>query len=134
MVRLSRKVEYGLIAIRHIAATQNGHVLTAREIADAYGISYELLAKVLQRLARSGLIVSHQGVRGGYTLARDPVDIPVARVIAAIEGSASGITRCITEGPESCTVFSVCTIKDPLQKVQANIERAFESMTVAEIV
>lgn len=134
MVRLSKKVEYGLMALRHIAATRSGPVVTAREIADAYSIPYDLLAKVLQRLARAGVILSTQGVRGGYMLARNPSEIPVSRVIRVIEGTAPAITQCMSEGPGSCGVFDVCTIKSPLLKVQANIERAFDSMTLAEIV
>lgn len=134
MVRLSKKVEYGLIAIRHIAAKPAGEIVTAKEIADRYGVSYELLAKVLQKLTRSGLIASTQGMRGGYSLAKSPHDISVSMIINAIEGAAMGITQCITEGPESCEVFSVCTIKSPLSKVQANIDHAFSSMTLAQIV
>jgi Rrf2 family protein len=134
MVRLSKKVEYGLIALQHMAAARTAPAVTAREIADRYGIPYDLLAKVLQLLARAGVIISTQGVRGGYALARDPADIPVSHIIRVIEGTAPAITQCISEGPESCGVFSVCTIKSPLLKVQANIERAFDSMTLAEIV
>ncbi len=134
MVRLSKRVEYGLIAIRHIAAASHGPIVTAREIADIYNISYELLAKVLQRMAKAGLVQSHQGVRGGYTLAVTPNQVPVSRIIMAIEGTNPMIAQCMSEGPESCGVFQVCTIKSPLQKVQANIERAFDSMTLAEIV
>ncbi|MFN0157913.1 MAG: RrF2 family transcriptional regulator [Bacteroidota bacterium] len=134
MVRLSKRVEYGLIAIRHIAATSHGPIVTAREIADIYSIPYELLAKVLQRMAKAGLVQSHQGVRGGYTLAVTPSQIQVSRIIMAIEGVNPTIAQCMSEGPDSCGVFQVCTIKSPLQKVQASIERAFESMTLAEIV
>ena len=72
MLRLSKKVEYGLIAIRHIATRCNGELMTAKEISDMYRIPYDLLAKVLQKLAKAGLIVSHQGVHGGYTLAKNP--------------------------------------------------------------
>ncbi len=134
MVRLSKKVEYGLIAIRHIAARANGAVVTAKEIAEEYGIPYDLLAKVLQRLTKAGLVSSHQGVRGGYTLARRPEEIPVSLIIHAIEGTAPVIAQCLADGPESCGVFTTCTIKSPLTKVQANIERAFSSMTLSEIV
>jgi Rrf2 family protein len=134
MVRLSKKVEYGLIAIRHIATRPNGAVVTAREIAGTYHVSHELLAKVLQKMARANLIVSHQGVNGGYTLAKNPTDITVSRIINAIEGNIPMIAQCMVEGPDSCGVFDVCTIKSPLHKVQANIERAFESMTLSEIV
>jgi len=133
MVRLSKKVEYGLIAIRHIATKPVGEIVTAKEIADAYHIPYELLAKVLQRLTKSGLVMSHQGVRGGYTLMKRPTEIPVAMIIHAIEGTSPMIAQCMSEGPESCGVFTVCTIKSPLTKVQSYIENAFNSMTLAEI-
>jgi Rrf2 family transcriptional regulator, cysteine metabolism repressor len=134
MVRLSKKVEYGLIAIRHIAAKSHGDVVTAKEIAEEYGVPYELLSKVLQKLTRSGLIVSTQGMRGGYSLAKNPNDVSVTMIINAIEGTSPAIAQCMTEGPHSCDVFSVCTIKSPLSKVQANIENAFSSMTLAQIV
>jgi len=132
MVRLSKRSEYGLIAIRHIAAHRE--VLAAKEIATLYGIPFDLLAKVLQKMARNGLLISHQGVRGGYTLARPASEIPVSAIIHAIEGTAPAIAQCMAEGAETCTVFTVCTIKSPLGKVQANIERAFSAMTLAEIV
>jgi Rrf2 family protein len=112
----------------------HGNVVTAKEIAEKYQIPYELLAKVLQRLSRAGFITSHQGMRGGYMLAKNPNDVSVAMIINAIEGTNMGIAKCMTEGPESCDVFQVCTIKSPLSKVQANIESAFSSMTLAQIV
>jgi Rrf2 family protein len=134
MVRLSKRVEYGLIALRHIATCQYGELVTAKEIADRYRIPFELVAKVLQRLTKAGLILSHQGMRGGYTLAKNPREIPVASIIHAIEGTNPVIAQCLSDGPTSCDVFDLCTIKSPLTKVQANIERAFSSMTLSEIV
>jgi Rrf2 family protein len=134
VVRLSKKVEYGLIAIRHIALRSNGDIVTAKEVSDIYGIPHGLLSKVLQKLAKAGLIVSHQGVHGGYRLVKNHSDVAVSRVISAIEGTIPMIAQCMADGPESCGMFSTCTIKSPLQKVQANIEQAFDTMTLAEIV
>jgi Rrf2 family protein len=134
MVRLSKKVEYGLIAIRHIATKAQGDLVTAKEIAEAYRIPYELLAKVLQRLSKAGLIAAVHGVHGGYALSRDPRQIQVSSIINAIEGTKPVIAQCLSDGPDSCGVFTLCTIKLPLTKVQANIERAFNTMTLSEIV
>lgn len=134
MVRLSKKVEYGLIAMRHIATRRGGDLVTAKEIAETYKIPYELLAKVLQRLSKAGLILSVHGVHGGYSLAGDPAEMPLSAIISAIEGTGPVITQCLSQGPESCDVFDVCTIKVPLTKVQSNIERAFSSMMLSEIV
>jgi Rrf2 family protein len=133
MVRLSKRAEYGLIAIRHIAS--QGGVVTAKEISTLYGIPYELLAKVLQKMTRAGLLLSQQGVHGGYLLGKPAGEIPVSTIIHAIEGNTPTIAQCMAEGAEkSCLVFTVCTIKSPLTKVQANIERAFSTMTLSEIV
>jgi Rrf2 family protein len=134
VVRLSKKVEYGLIAIKHIAKQSNGGVVTTKEIAELYRIPYQMLAKVLQKLTKAGLILSQHGMRGGYRLARDPAELKVSAIISAIEGTSPMITQCLADGPESCVVYPVCTIKSPLQKVQANIEQAFNRMTLLEIV
>ena len=72
MIKLSKKVDYGLIAIGHIAYREKARVVTAKHIASEYNIPQELLAKVLQRLAREGLITSQNGPKGGYVLAEFP--------------------------------------------------------------
>jgi Rrf2 family protein len=134
MVRLSKRAEYGLIAIRHIAAKHGTDVVTAKEISTLYGISFDLLAKVMQKMTKAGLLCSTQGMHGGYVLSRPPEEIPVSAVIHAIEGTTPAITQCIAEGLQSCTVADVCTIRSPLSKVQANIEMAFDSLMLSQIV
>ncbi len=73
MLRLSKKADYALIAMKHLAIRPDAASASAREIAEQYDIPVELMAKVLQRLARRGLVTSHQGTRGGYRLARGRV-------------------------------------------------------------
>ena len=92
MFRLSKKSDYGLIAMKHLALHSEESV-SAREIAAQYHIPAELLAKVLQQLARKGLLVSQQGMNGGYVLARDPARISIVDVVEALEGPIS-ITPC----------------------------------------
>ncbi|MGA9117109.1 MAG: Rrf2 family transcriptional regulator [Bacteroidota bacterium] len=133
MVRLSKRVEYALIALRHIASQADGGTVTAREISLRCGIPHDLTAKVLQRLARSNLVVSHQGSRGGYRMRLRPEQVPVSLVISSIEGETPSLTRCMTDGPGGCEVFGLCTIREPLGRVQAGLERAFGTMTLAEI-
>jgi Rrf2 family protein len=133
MLRLSKKVEYGLIAIRHIAMQPVGSVTTAREIAAKYRIPYELLAKVLQSLAKSGLIVAHHGVKGGYLLAKSPGQIPLSLIVRAIEGRQV-VAECIAQTDEDCPISDTCTIKSPLHKIQSNLDRILSDMTLSEIV
>ena len=81
MLRLSKKADYALIAMKHLSLRGDGSS-SAREIASLYDIPIELLAKILQRLVRGGLLASHQGTRGGYQLARVPAQI--VRVLALL--------------------------------------------------
>ncbi len=135
MFQLSKKVEYGLIAIRHMAAGSQGQIHTAKEIADKYHIPYELLAKVMQKLVRKGYVRSHQGVHGGYTLGRNPSELRVSAIIQAIEEKAAvTIIQCEAGGPEDCIIHTTCTIKDPLVKLQLNINKMFENLTIMEMV
>ena len=135
MFQLSKRVEYGLIAIRHMASGRAGQIFTAKEIAATYHISYELLAKAMQKLAKHGFISSYQGVNGGYLLSRDPRDLKVSSIINAIEGTpAVTIIQCEAESPENCIIHSTCTIKNPLMKLQGNINKMFDEMTLMEMV
>lgn len=134
MFQLSKKVEYGLIAIRHMAGGRDGQMFTAKEIADCYNIPYELLAKILQKLVKKGFIVSYQGVNGGYSLARRPGAVTVSSVIRAIEDQdAVTIIRCETDSSQQCLIHDTCTIKNPLIKLQGNINAMFDTMTLAEL-
>ena len=96
MLRLSKKADYALMAMKHLALRGDRGSSSAREIAEQYDIPIELMAKVLQRLVRRGLLASHQGTRGGYQLARLPAQISVADVIQAIDGPVT-VTACSTD-------------------------------------
>jgi Rrf2 family protein len=131
MLRLSKKADYALMAMKHLAVRGERGASSAREIAEQYGIPIELMAKVLQRLVRRGLLLSQQGTRGGYQLARMPGQISVADVIQAIEGPVT-VTACSTEEGQ-CDQYSKCNVRDPLFKVRERILSALGECTVAEL-
>lgn len=132
MLRLSKKADYALIAMKHLARRSPGVQSTsAREIAEQYDIPIELLAKVLQRLVRTGLLVSTQGTRGGYALGRASQAISVADVIEAIEGPLT-VTACSTE-KNTCEQYSKCNIRDPLWQIRERIVAALSDVTLSEM-
>ena len=131
MLRLSKKADYALIAMKHLALRGDRGSSSAREIASLYDIPIELLAKVLQRLVRRGLLASQQGTRGGYQLARLPSQISVADVIQAIDGPVT-VTACSTD-KHDCEQFSKCSIRDPLWQIRERIAAALGTVTIAEI-
>jgi FeS assembly SUF system regulator len=131
MLRLSKKADYALIAMKHLAIRSDAVSASAREIAEQYDIPIELMAKVLQRLARRGLVSSHQGTRGGYRLARAASVISVADIIQAIDGPLT-VTACSTE-EENCEQYSKCSVRDPLWKIKERILVALQTCSVTEL-
>jgi Rrf2 family protein len=131
MLRLSKKADYALIAMRHLAVRPDQGDSSTREIAEQYDIPVELLAKVLQRLTREGLVDSHQGTRGGYHLSRPATAISVADVIEAIDGPFT-VTACSTD-EENCDQYAKCSVRDPLWRIKERILIALRTCTVAEL-
>ncbi len=131
MLRLSKKADYALMAMRHLAAGEPGSSSSAREIAENYAIPPELLAKVLQRLVRARLLVSVQGTRGGYKLGRPAPLMTVADVIQAIDGPVA-VTACSPTN-HTCEQFERCEIRDPLWKIKTRIVDALATVTLAEL-
>ena len=132
MLRLSKKADYALIALKDLASRPEGDAPSAREIAERYAIPVELMAKVLQRLAKMGIVASHQGTRGGYHLARAATQISVADVILAIDGPVL-VTACSDED-ESCEQYDTCNVRDPLWRLKDRIVQALAAFTVNELV
>ena len=132
MLRLSKKADYALMAMKHLAQKRDVSSTSAREIAEQYDIPIELMAKVLQRLVRRGLLASHQGTRGGYQLARVPAAISVADVIQAIDGPVT-VTACSTDDDGQCEQFAKCNVRDPLGQIRERIAAALGTVTIAEI-
>jgi Rrf2 family protein len=134
MLRLSKKVDYALIALMHLAhqdqAGESG-AWSAREIAKGCGLPPDLLAKILQRLARDGIVVSHQGTKGGYSLGRPADHIDVVSVMEAVDGPLS-ITQCYTDDG-ACDQLDTCSVKSPLQRLNDRVLRMLQEVTIAKI-
>jgi Rrf2 family protein len=129
MLRLSKKADYALLAMRHLAAHSERGAVSARELAESYDLPPELLAKVLQKLVRGRLLTSIQGIRGGYGLARPAAAISVADVITAIDGPLT-VTAC-SETNHNCEQYSKCNIRDPLWQIKDRIVSALAATSIA---
>jgi len=96
MIRMNRTTEYGLMALRHMSRKGSEDVTSAREVADAYGLPFEITAKTLQRLKDKGLIESAYGAKGGYTLKRPLAEISLAEYLELLEGPQA-IVACTSD-------------------------------------
>ena len=130
MLRFTKRADYGLMAIHYIAFHQEDGAVSSKRISETFNIPHELLAKILQRLAKKGLIESYNGPRGGYVLTKAPQDMTVGQVIRALEGPIN-IVSCLED--LDCPQFPRCNLRRPVQKIQASITYLLDTMTLAEL-
>ena len=128
MFRLSKRADYGLIAMKHLAL-HDEHAYSAPEIARTYNIPAELMAKVLQRLVRNGLLESQAGPHGGYALARAPGKISLIEVLEALEGPIQ-LTPCEAD---DCEQLELCSIRDPLRQVKQRMVSVLVDTTIEQL-
>jgi Rrf2 family protein len=135
MLRLTKKADYGLMALKYLAEQSSvagvPSAQSAKDIAQAYHIPPPLLAKILQTLARAGILVSHAGTNGGYALSRPASEISAFEVIRAIDGPLF-ITSCITIHG-TCDLAGHCTIKEPLRKVNDSIKELLSGICISDL-
>ena len=137
MLRLTKKADYSLIALKHFAAVRAvagsaaSPALSAKELAESSGIPLPLLSKLLQKLGKTGFLVSEYGTNGGYRLARDPGEISALQVIRAIDGPIV-LANCFTSAT-ACGHSDRCTIKKPLRRIHEGILRLLDSVSIQDM-
>jgi len=132
MLRLSKSADYGLMAMRRLALLPRGACRSAREIASEHRIPPALMAKLLQRLARNGLVASHHGTKGGYRIARPASRISLREVIEAIEGPMA-MLECLDPCKGECAQEGTCTVRAPLHRVQRRIVEELGRTTIGDL-
>lgn len=133
MVRLGKLTDYGLVLLTCLAKSEGVMLRTARELAAESGLPLPTVSRLLQELLRSGLLVSHRGIKGGYTLARPPREISVIDVITALEGPVA-ITECSTEVAGICDLEPSCPIKSNQRIINQAVRAVLERITLSHLI
>jgi FeS assembly SUF system regulator len=131
MIRLSRLSDYAIVLMAHLAGMRGEGPHAAREVAASAGLPLPVASKLMKALAREGLLVSHRGAKGGYSLARPPARITAAEMIAALEGPI-GLTEC-TVHPGACLQEASCHVREPWQRINAVVRDALAGVTLADL-
>ena len=128
MLRLSKKIEYGVLALQYLAEN-NDKLVTAKVIAENLDISFEFLSKTLQALKKNNLVNTIQGMKGGYTLADSPDNISLMQIIEALEHYPD-IVECVNA--ETCEREEYCSIRSPMHVIQEKINDIFTQMKLTD--
>ena len=130
MLKITRKVEYALIALRHMQLKESKELTSTKEIATRYGVPQQLLAKTLQHLARDGILEAGQGSAGGYRVATNLDKISMKDFFEKLEGPL-GMMDCYFDS--DCIQIGSCNIRVPIQRINDNMRNLFSQMSVQEV-
>jgi Rrf2 family protein len=129
MIKINRKVEYALMVLKLMKEKEVSELTSAREVCDRFETPFDTTAKVMQQMNNSGILLSHKGVKGGYTLARDLSQITYMELVELIEGK-SFMMDC-HEGP--CDLFNKCNISQPIKRLNDYLIYIFNALTLNEL-
>lgn len=132
MVRIGKLTDYAIVLMTHVARDPGEPVQAASDLARATSLGPATVAKLLKVLTRCGLLVSHRGIRGGYSLARPAEEISVAQIIGAIEGPVV-MTECGSDGVNKCRMRHVCTAKGHWYRIDEVVREALEGLKLEEL-
>ena len=127
-MQLTRQTDYAMRAVLYLATSP---LASIKEIAEAQSVPQEYLAKILQKLARAGIVTTHRGVGGGVSLARVPEKISMLDVIEAIEGNVA-LNRCFIK-PSECPRESFCAMHDELDRIGSSLAAMFGKVNFARL-
>lgn len=130
MIRITKQTDYGVVLLTHFASYPDRQT-NAPELAAETQLPLPMVSKILKLLVRERLLVSHRGVKGGYSLARLPEEITMAEIISALEGPIS-LTECV-EVSSDCSHEHSCSVRSNWQRINDAVRGALEGITLAEM-
>lgn len=134
MMRLNRKIEYALIALKYMSQKKPGQLSTAKEMSEKFGAPFDATSRVLQLMAHAGILKSEQGAHGGYLIVKDLSKISFYQLNELVLGQF-GITKCfIKSGEGDCELQSNCNILAPVKNLNNKIVEFFKSLSLAEVI
>jgi FeS assembly SUF system regulator len=133
MIRISRLTDYGIMLMTNMARQAGPEVRTARDLSAEAHLPLPTVSKILKALSREGLLETHRGARGGFSLARPAAAISILEVIRALEGPV-GITECSAHPAERCELELLCPVGRNWQIINRAVRSALEAITLADMV
>lgn len=127
-MEITRQADYAMRAVLYLATYR---LASTREIAEAQSVPREYLAKIVQELARAGIVRTQRGVGGGITLARPPEEITLLDVLEAIEGPVA-VNRCFSH-PNECPRESFCAVHHEMYFIQKSLAQMFSRINFARL-
>lgn len=131
MIKLSRKVEYSLMALQYMAQKPKDSLTTAKELSQYFKVSFEVMARCLQKLSQNNLLKAQTGAQGGYLILNHWESTSILDLFEWVDGP-SALVRCI-KGKSHCHFSKQCGLVDPVIQLNQEIRAFFKNQTLGTL-
>ncbi len=132
MIKINRKIEYALMAIKHMSVKREGDLTSAKEVSDAHSAPQEAMARVLQILANSKILKSGHGAQGGYQIGSDLSKVSMLELIEIFDGPVR-LAKCLNQ-KNACDLQSNCNIIDPISVLDRKLRNFYQDLNLKELI
>ena len=133
MFKINRKIEYALIALKHMSIKQPGQLTSAKEVCDIYFTPFDPTSRVLQIMAQEGILHAEQGAKGGYQIIKDISKISMKELSDMIIGPIE-IANCFHGDYSNCEITATCRIIAPMLNLNESINKLFSTITITDLI
>lgn len=133
MFKMNRKIEYALIALKHMSSKDSKQLTSAKEICDAYLTPFDPTSRVLQIMTQHGVLHAEQGAKGGYQIVRDLARLSARELSDMIIGPIE-ITACLHDNLSDCKLSPKCRIINSMASLNDRIRDLFDTISVAYLI
>jgi Rrf2 family transcriptional regulator, nitric oxide-sensitive transcriptional repressor len=133
MFKVSRQVEYALIALKHMSDTGAEQVTAVRELCRVHHLPFDVISRALQRLAKHGVLKSVRGIGGGYRVVGDLGLVSLLDLVAIVDGGLE-LVPCVSETPScKCDNLDGCSIQPSMVSLNDRLGGFFKTISVLEL-
>lgn len=133
MFKINRKVEYALMALKHMSEKRPGELTSAKEIGDVYHTPFDVTARVLQTMTQKGVLKSEQGAHGGYLIQKDLAKISFWTLAEMILGPVK-LVNCLHDEDGGCDMLESCNIVSPISRLSDRIRAFYDTISVRDLI
>lgn len=131
MNKLNRKLEYALMALKHLSNKIPGELTSAKEVSESFNTPFDATARVMQAMAQKGLLRAEQGAFGGYQITKDLSKVTMLHLLEMIEGPTA-VVKCLHK-QSPCEIHGTCNILSPVQLLQIKLNEFYGGITLKEL-
>ncbi|MDD3277226.1 MAG: Rrf2 family transcriptional regulator [Kiritimatiellales bacterium] len=129
---MPKQVEYALMALADMQSANPGQLFSARELCDRHQVPFDVMSKTMQRLGRSGILRSVQGVHGGYQIIKDLSGVSLLDLMESVLGEVAAV-NCLKKGV-SCPLAATCNVSGPMRVLDARLHELYATISLMSLI